>query len=665
MKRICAFMVFVFAIVVLFAQTNKFVKNRWESNGVGSIIWQNDGNLPHDDNIEMSGLKISAILKYGIKSDNSFFLNRRLVWPLLRTIPNNTHASLIRNFDLDYISMINVDGWKINPEKVLSIELNGTLKVKSQVEKVIEITRVISPSTRQALYFELYTLKNKGDKLISIEIPDCKLNYTTDTEKGVYGAYNIELKTTKTGIFNVAVGDSLQFVLVISGSKGGELKPAIDLEAELKARKILVTEWQQSLVLETPNATLNNAFAFAKLRASESIFDTKGGLMHSPGGEAYYAAIWANDQAEYVSPFAPFLGYETGNQAAINAYKHFARYMNNDYNPIPSSIIAEGTDIWNGAKDRGDQAMIAYGAARFALALGDKAKAEHLWPLIEWCLEFLKRKVNANGVVKSDADELEHRFPSGDANLCTSSLYYDALISAGYLGKELNKPVALLTDYSSRAKSIRKAIESHFGSYVQGYDTYRYYEGNDVLRSWICMPLNVGIFERKVGTIAALFSPTLWTEDGLATQAGNNVFWDRSTLYALRGVFAAGEKDKALDFLEYYSNRRLLGEHVPYAVEAYPEGNQRHLSAESALYCRIYTEGLFGIRPTGFNSFDLCPQLPHKWNQMSLRNIKLFESNFDILVKRIKGKLEVDIVKGNKTVFHKSFRDGETVKVKL
>ena len=32
--------------------------------------------------------------------------------------------------------------------------------------------------------------------------------------------------------------------------------------------------------------------------------------------------------------------------------------------------------------------------------------------------------------------------PSRESKLCTSSLYYDALISAGYLGKDLGKPVA-------------------------------------------------------------------------------------------------------------------------------------------------------------------------------------------------------------------------------
>jgi hypothetical protein len=40
-------------------------------------------------------------------------------------------------------------------------------------------------------------------------------------------------------------------------------------------------------------------------------------------------------------------------------------------------------------------------------------------------------------VVFSDSDELENRFPAGKANLNTSSLYYDALISAVQLGKLL------------------------------------------------------------------------------------------------------------------------------------------------------------------------------------------------------------------------------------
>jgi hypothetical protein len=305
--------------------------------------------------------------------------------------------------------------------------------------------------------------------------------------------------------------------------------------------------------------------------------------------------------------------------------------MNPEYKPIPSSIIAEGTDIWNGAKDRGDMAMIAYGAARFALASGDRAQAEELWPLITWCLEYLERKVTPQGIIASDSDELEGRFPAGRANLNTAALTYDALRSAAMLGRSLGKPTQ---DYQARADRLRNAIGIHFGATVDGFETYRYYEGNTTLRAWIATPLTVGIYDRARTTTDALFSPRLWTKDGVATEAGKPDFWDRATLYALRGIFAAGETDRALDRLAAYTHRRLLGEHVPYPVEAYPEGDQAHLSAESALYCRIFVEGVFGIRPTALNGFDITPNMPSAWSRMALRRVQAFGRTFDVEVTR-------------------------------
>ena len=160
-----------------------------------------------------------------------------------------------------------------------------------------------------------------------------------------------------------------------------------------------------------------------------------------------------------------FWEMQTANESAVNAFRLFAKYMNAEYKPIPSSIIAEGTSFWNGAGDRGDMAMIAYGAARFALAYGDRKTALELWPLIEWCLEYCERKKNSAGVIASDSDELEGRFPAGKANLNTSSLYYDALNSAGFLGKSLgNVDEAQLTKYGERARAMRVAIEQYFGT---------------------------------------------------------------------------------------------------------------------------------------------------------------------------------------------------------
>ena len=47
------------------------------------------------------------------------------------------------------------------------------------------------------------------------------------------------------------------------------------------------------------------------------------------------------------------------------------------------------------------------------------------------------------------------------------------------------------------------------------------------------------------------------TENGLLTEQGSSTFWDRSTLYALRGIYIAGQADRATEFLSHYARRRL------------------------------------------------------------------------------------------------------------
>jgi len=642
---------------------------RWHIAPDNKIVWTVDGQIPHEDHIEMSGKQVSVVLRYGVDCNGGFTLNKSMVWPLLRTIPNNTHASLMRRYDWNPLSGITVNGRSFTNEKVKDITLKGMLTVKSTFDQGYygqwELTREYLPSAELPALVELYQVVNTGKGNLSIEIPEDGFVAHTDPAKGVTGSYTIEGKLDRNGFFTLQPGDTLRFTASVSAHRQNESPVKIDAEAEKAKRMDLVNGWMDKLVLETPDSVINRMFAFSKIRACESIYETQGGPMHGPGGESYYAAIWANDQAEYINAYFPFTGYEYGNASALNSFRHFARFMNDEWKPIPSSIVAEGLDIWNGVGDRGDAAMIAYGASRYALAYGNREVVEELWQLITWCLEYCKRKLNAEGVVTSDTDELENRFPSGDANLCTSSLYYDALISASYLAKELNKGSKIANTYRSQAAELRKNIEKYFGAKVEGFDTYAYYKGNDILRSWICIPLTVGINERAQGTIDALFSPRLWTENGLLTQAGDQTFWDRSTLYALRGVYAAGETEKATDYLHRYSATRLLGEHVPYAIEAWPEGGQRHLSAESGLYGRIITEGMFGIRPVGFKEFIATPRLPQAWNEMRLRNICAFGTTFDMEVNRLaNGKLQVSVwQKGKKKTY--TVKDGNSINIKL
>lgn len=654
-------------------------QDRWAIQPDGSILWTVNGRLPHKDHIEMSGEKVSYWVQYGVDNSGKLSLDRTMVFPTFRLLPQRTIASMTYNvtdYDLPRF-LINDKLFKAGvynaavaedmPEQVTSIRHKGIMEVQSLIgkNKDLLLKRTLFPSVDKPIALEKWVFVNAGKQPVKIEMEYLQRFVKPAAERTTPAQHSFVVSTIGEGLKTVAPGDSVVFGLSYQAVRAAAQPVVANVLTEEQGRRQRVAGILSLLQLETPDEMLNTAFAFAKIRATESIYLTKGGYLHGPGGLRYYAAIWANDQAEYINPFFAFLGDEVGNKSAMNAYRWFAHYMNPDYKPIPSSIIAEGDGVWHGAKDRGDMAMIAYGAGRYALANGNADSARVLWPLIEWCLEYCRRQLNEQGVVRSNSDELEGRFPAGKANLNTSILYYDALRSAAMLGKQLSMPKAQLTKYEQEAKTMRSSIDKYFGATVEGFNTYRYYEGNDTLRAWICSPLIVDIFDRKEGTVAALFSPRLWTEDGLASLAGNKTFWDRSTLYALRGVFAAGETQKAFDYLQYYSRRRLLGEHVPYAVEAYPEGNQRHLSAESGLYCRIYTEGMFGMRPTGLNSFDCTPHLPAGWNKMALRGVRAFGALFDIeVVRAAGGKLDILITKEGQSKKY-TIKEGATQRITI
>ncbi|MFK7932000.1 MAG: hypothetical protein AB8G22_00740 [Saprospiraceae bacterium] len=439
---------------------------------------------------------------------------------------------------------------------------------------------------------------------------------------------------------------STKQINIITKAYSAVKKPWRTIDEELIARQALVQQWTNNLILETPDPVLNTMFSLAKIRASENIFQSKLGLIHSPGGGRYYVGIWANDQAEYVSPLFPYLGYEIGNESAINCYRAFAKEINPEFTKLPYAFEVEGLRP-PAPIDRGDAAMIAYGASQFVLANGDKKVAKELWELIEWCLEYNHRQLNSAGVVQSESDEMEGRIETGDANLSTSALYYGALELAVDLAADLGEPKSKVKQYVQRKNALAKAIEKYFGATVEGLATYRYYDGHTNLRHWICLPLVVGIFDRSEATTEALFD-RLWSETGgvhveknSANPQVSEIFWDRGTLYALRGTFLAGATERSLEKLQQYSQERLLGERAPYAVEAYPEGNMAHLSAESGLYCRIFTEGMFGIVPTGLQRFKMTPRLPQGWDQMALRKVKAFGGNFDVEVSRKERQLEV------------------------
>jgi hypothetical protein len=610
---------------------------RWTLGDGATTVWKVDEDQEpgHDDFIEQGGRGAGQVVYYHVGDDRVLSLKRSVIWPSLRINPNNTHGSLIHSYGREAEPAISIDGRALGPLTATAAVLDGTLTFRCRSAQGIAVERCAFPATTSRAVFERWTLRNTGPAPATVAIGPLALE---ERLRGPYGVNVMAASHDAPASTVLAPGRAMSFAVTFQAHLEGEPAAVADAAAEEAARRAFIAALLGELRLETPDAVLDRAFAMAKIRVAESINQTRGGLMLAPGGLSYYAATWCNDNVEYAGPFFPFLGDQGGNQASLDSYRGYVPYMTADYHAIPSSIVAEGTSFWNGAGDRGDAAMFAYGCPRFCLARGDRAIAEELWPAISWCLEYCRRQTRPDGAISSNTDELEGRFPTGKANLSTACLYYGGLRAAADLGRALGRP-AEAQQYDDRAVILALGIEGYFGATVEGFATYRYFDGNDVLRSWICLPLCMGLMERRDATIAALFSPRMWSADGLATQAGNRTFWDRSTLYGLRGVFQAGATARALGYLSGYSRRRLLGEHVPYAVETGAQGSQ--LASESGLYCRIYTEGLFGILPTGLDRFRCTPRLPADWPGMALRSLRAFGRDWDLVVERQGTRLRI------------------------
>ena len=619
----------------------------WKIEDSG-IAWEVQPGQCHQDHYEMSSLYCDCIIQYGVDDRGELVLGRSCYFPTLRTIPNDTHATLAVTADAARMPMLLRAGKPVR-EYPVRFRLDGVLTAESRTDAGVRIRRQFYPASGTRCGLELVTVIAQEQVELTVSQPSEQiLDYTLGTK----GTYVSRLRHTSAEKIFLQPGESYCYTVALSADIGSQVPPVPDGAAELQTRRQRVAQLQEtSLVVDTGIETLDTMARFAMLRSGESIFETLGGKFHSPGGRTYYAAVWCNDQVEYAGPHFAMTGDKTAIEASLNAYRAYVPFMAENYAPIPSSVIAEGLDIWNGAGDRGDAAMYLYGASLFCLYLGDRKVAEELYGPIQWCAEYCRRKTGPEGVILSDTDELEKRIPTdGYANLSTSCLCYGGLLAAAKLADSLGDPKTA-ADYRCRAEKLAVAIENYFGAQLHGFHTYRYSRGFDTLRSWICLPLCVGLQERATGTLDAILSPYLWTEEGslsceVSDDCRDTTIWDRSTLYGFKAACLTGQGDRIVEPLLRYCHKRLLCDRVPYAVEAYPEGGKRHLSGESALFMRAVTEGLLGIQPESLTSFSFVAKLPAGMPHLYVRGLHLAG-----------GCWEIQITRQHYTVL----RDGKTV----
>ncbi len=566
----------------------------------------------HSDRIEMGGEQVACVVTYGV-IDGEPYYKRQFAYPNMRIQPNNTHGTYQPETDQSPISFEEREVFE-------RVELDGVLSVFSRVGE-LHIAHRFFPSVELPVFYEQIELYNGGKKELS---PKWETLRRYDLKLACEGYVSAEC-SCQTPCRKIKAGERVTLMFTYTARCANEEIPKEN--NPLKKRRARVEEVMSQCDITTGNEIVDTMFAFAKLRAAEGLCKTQKGMIHNPGGLAYYAGIWCNDQCEYVASWFAFTNDKKQAEAIKNIYGWYYPYFNDDYLPIPSSIICGGRDNFGCAGDRGDAEMYLYGFSRVLLTQG-KFPDEKQKRALDWCVEYIRRKITEDGVVFSDSDELENRISSG-VNLNTSSLAYGGLGNYAILLKRMGENADAVL---ALQKKLEAGIESYFGGEVSGYRTYHYHKGCDVIRAWNCLPVYMGIMNRAKDTLKSI-DEKLWVSGSCRSTEGEKILWDRSALYYIMALFRAGEQEQAWTKLKEYSETRLLGDHVPYAVEAYPEGGMRHLSAESGLYCRVFTDGLLDIC-FNENGYTVNGNLPEDLKAVTVKNIYLNGGFADLIKER-------------------------------
>ena len=594
-------------------------------------------HLPYYDHIETSGLYSSLIYQYGVDLQKNYEATYHIVFPTFRKKPDETRSSFCVQIKDPFD--IFIDGKKYN-NKLEKFIIDGLINVHLLDNGISLIQDILCSDDYPGLLITCYLTNNTDtDKKVVIKnmiktIPCDDLYLTKPYHIEAFIHSNNKRKKVYDRV-TIKPHQSYSFCYVIRCKYDDDTsKTIINPSKTFKSRYMKLLDYDMLYNVETNNKVLNTMFHFSKIRSAESVFNTECGLLHCPGGGNYYAAIWTNDQCEYAAPLFAYFDDITANLAIINSFLQYEKYMYTDKDLI-TSIIAEGRGYWNGAKDRGDAAMYAYGLANFVLTKGDFEIALPVIKPLTWCIEHTLAKKNEFGLIVSDSDELENRFESGNCNLATNAIFYQALIKTAAVLKEFD----IENNYLEEANSLKEKINEYF------YDGDRciYCKEETHLRSHVVYPLIMGIYEHAEDIINTIMDERLYTDNGFKTIDNCETYWDRITLMAIRGLFNADRSNLAYEILEKYSENRLLKDHVPYAIEAYPEGNQAHLAAESALYARIYLEGILGYEPLSFSLFKLHLSMPDKLDYIDVDNVMICGIPMSISINKVDDKYSIEI----------------------
>ena len=220
----------ILSLISLLIVSQSQAQQYWKIDSVGnSITWHIKKGEVHHDHIEMAGKQVAAVLRYGVNKDGSFELNKSMIWPMLRILPNNTHGSLMRRYDWNPLDASTVNGRSIR-EQVKTITLNGTMEVVSEInlgkDNSLSLKRIYFPSVDLPSLIEIYEFTNTGEKNVTLELAHEHNQINTNKETGVDGSYQIHMNALGDNI-TLSPGQTYLYSASITGCKTSDNGPAV------------------------------------------------------------------------------------------------------------------------------------------------------------------------------------------------------------------------------------------------------------------------------------------------------------------------------------------------------------------------------------------------------------------------------------------------------
>ena len=171
MKRI------LWAILALVTSANAaYSQTCWTIGTDGSIELNPERIvLPYSDHIEMSGEQVSCVLRWMVDEKGLFGQERSLVFPMLRRVPNDTHASLLYRMGTDVMSLVGINSLVPKQLSTKKVSIDGGLSVISEYgvgkanvggargdnpKPVAEVRTTVFPSKIHPMLCEIYSIRN-------------------------------------------------------------------------------------------------------------------------------------------------------------------------------------------------------------------------------------------------------------------------------------------------------------------------------------------------------------------------------------------------------------------------------------------------------------------------------------------------------------------------